>query len=96
MLATVNQSLRDLGILKRQHALVAWTEDLACAPLGGDVTELCRDIAAMWMDAMCWEPVLAESLEVGMSFVRTVDQKTRNELAEFIDRGGSLLKQQAI
>ncbi len=78
--------------LDDQDRLVNWTEELAVAPVGNDVEDLCLSMARMWVDAMCWVPVPSDSLAVGMEFSRAVDQATRNDLAEFIERGGSLLK----
>ena len=82
--------------LDDEDKLTSWTECLACAPIGSDVEELCRDLAHMWISALCWKPVNATSLRVGMTFERSVEQSVRDELAEFIERGGSLLRQQAI
>ncbi|WP_299558757.1 hypothetical protein [uncultured Sulfitobacter sp.] len=79
-------------IMNDDEELIAWTEDMSCSPLGADVEELVSDVALMWIDAMSWKPVFADALEVGMKFEKSIDQAARNELAEFIEHGGSLLK----
>jgi len=80
--------------LDDDDALVNWTEEPAIAPVGNDVEDLCREISHMWISALCWKPVPFEVLKVGMTFERTVEQSVRNELADYIDRGGNLLLSQ--
>lgn len=77
--------------LEDDDTLRSWTECLQVAPVGNDIEDLFGEIANMWISAMCWVPVLEDDLKVGMSFERAVDQKTRNELADFLDRGGNFL-----
>ncbi len=81
--------------LNDDDTLHSWTACLAVHPMGNNLSELIRDITTMWMDAMCWTPVMAEDMKPGMSFHRAVDQQTRNELADFIDGGGAFLKSRA-
>ena len=78
--------------LDESDRLDSWTECLQCAPIGNDVDDMVREISHMWIAALCWKPVLASDMRVGMTFESVVDQKKRNDLADFLDRGGDFLR----
>lgn len=68
-----------------------WSEPFS-APGGESLENMIGEMASMWMSAMCWKAVPMDALAVGMEFERSVDQQTRNDLAEFLERGGSFLR----
>ena len=75
--------------LRDDDTLDGWTDGVSVS--GDDIEDMAGDLAHMWIDAMCWKPVHYAELSPGLAFERTVDQTTRNELAEFLERGGSFL-----
>ena len=78
--------------LNEDESLNSWADEFAASAIGDDPDGLCDDLVHMLLDAMCWQPVLAAELKPGLKFRRTVDQETREKLADFIDGGGEFLR----
>ncbi|MCL2591969.1 MAG: hypothetical protein FWD82_01265 [Defluviitaleaceae bacterium] len=61
--------------LDKDGKLESWTESRFMSPMGYTVDELMGDLQIMLDDAAKWKPVEFESMQVGMCFQRSDNNK---------------------